>query len=656
MKEKTYWEHKMKINKTFLLHSGLIFTIFVLFSMPIFAQAEKSNQPHTKQISSVAISNDAFFTGSDDGSIIKWSDDGTGEHYQVSELGIKLMALNPNGYEIAIYETDGFAVHRISVWNWKTKSRKFAKRFTDSITFLSYTQNGTYLMAGTTSVDGLLFLNVQNGTPLSVIKESTGIVSAAKSGNTKLVTYDQQGFIKYYSITDGNKITQFQCEPNLNDTSFVHRNGRYLVGTKNNSIYIVDATDGKTKNIILSDKPVIISSDDGNFYYIENDKENYCSSIKTVELSKSENQFEETLVKQFDFPENASNFSGENINKSIIVDQIAYFMMNNGSIFSSGVEFSDQVITSFMFTEQSDFQIADIEIVDDIFFILVNGKLLKGTIMSENTESVNAVDATNITVTKNKELILWTKNEDLPIYLFKDGQIQELFTPELPVNSLNVSAKSSTDNKIIVTMGNQTVSIYDLDTKDYDTLYSGTGLQDAILIEDTIYASKTALTAPNSALISINVETKETVPLPVSGQVIFNLTQRKSNGVSFIYGISNGIKEDGKKLTEIFSFNTDTKKYTPQLQWADEDTVAFLRFINGILYTNIGKSNARALDLASKKTSQLKRAASLPKKITGNKNYLVTLNQNGSITWYETGTNNRLETWHYSSENYLVER
>ena len=181
------------------------------------AQVQLSQQPHQSKIECMEFYGDDFYTGGDDGFIVKWLSDGNGEHFQVSDMKIKMMAIHPNGYEIAIYETDEFAIHRISVWNWKTKTRKFAKRFTDSITCLSYTAKGSYLMAGTTSVDGLLFLDINKGTPLSVLQANTGIVNLAKTGKKEstMLTYEEQGKIKYYSLTDGNMIREFKCESQL---------------------------------------------------------------------------------------------------------------------------------------------------------------------------------------------------------------------------------------------------------------------------------------------------------------------------------------------------------------------------------------------------------------------------------------------------------
>ena len=47
----------------------------------------------------------SYYTASDDGFVIKWSFDGQGEHYQFSDVSIKLLAVAPGGNEIAIYET-----------------------------------------------------------------------------------------------------------------------------------------------------------------------------------------------------------------------------------------------------------------------------------------------------------------------------------------------------------------------------------------------------------------------------------------------------------------------------------------------------------------------------------------------------------------------
>ena len=631
--------------------SFIIASVLILAGNVLMAQVQLSQQPHQSKIECMEFYGDDFYTGGDDGFIVKWLSDGNGEHFQVSDMKIKMMAIHPNGYEIAIYETDEFAIHRISVWNWKTKTRKFAKRFTDSITCLSYTAKGSYLMAGTTSVDGLLFLDINKGTPLSVLQANTGIVNLAKTGKKEstMLTYEEQGKIKYYSLTDGNMIREFKCESQLENPILVHNN-RFLVGTKNNKIYIVDATDGITKKIHQSDKTSLFCANDDELYYSENNSENYSLCLKKLELNKGDNRFESTLIKNFDFG------SSQSVSKAIVLNSIAYFGTTIGDIFSMGIESMEETVSALRYTEMPDYKITDIIIIDNDYFIAVNGKILSGTIMNQSLIKICETDNQNITATPEKDLILWTKGAGAEICILKktDSGYEEsyktIYTPTMPINSLSVWG-----DKILIVEGNSNVIVHDLVSESTTQLYSGTGLQDAVLVDSNmIYVAKTRVTNPNSALISINMTTKETVPISINGEIMFSLT-KKTPTSKIIYGISNEIKE-GKKLTKIFSYATDTKKYETKIQWGDEDSTAFLKFINGMLYTNIGKTGTISLDLSNKKKSQLKRSASLPDQIAGNKMYVATLNKDGSITWYNSASNTRIETWYYTNDGYIQVR
>ena len=112
----------------------------------MFAQSHISTQSHSGSVSNVAYLEDSdgsVFSAGKDGFLIKWTEDGMGEHYQISELPIKMIARSPNGSEIAVYESDGASLNRVSVWNWKNFTRKYAFRFTDSLTSLSYSAKGT---------------------------------------------------------------------------------------------------------------------------------------------------------------------------------------------------------------------------------------------------------------------------------------------------------------------------------------------------------------------------------------------------------------------------------------------------------------------------------------------------------------------------------
>ncbi len=636
----------MKTKKIFF-----ILTILIIQTL-LFAQVQKSMQPHQGKVQSIVVSNDTFFTAGDDGFVIKWLPDGNGEHFQISDLEIKLLAISPNGTDIAVYETDGFSVHRISEWNWKTLTRKSAKRFTDSIVSLEYSAKGTYLMAGTSSVDGMLFLDPKNKlTPLSVVKESTGNVSVAKTGATEktVLMYSPQGTLTYYNLSDGSKVQEFDTEMLLEQPTLLYNNV-YLVGSKNNNINIIKATTGEISATIPSKNPIILKSNGNDLYYVELDEVNDRFILKQVPLKKSDLQFIPVELQYFTI----GNF--EEITSSIYSTQNGIiYGTDKGAIYITGVYPSDEAVNIDLpkHTETAHNKISDIEIIDNKYYFISHNNIYVGqTLQTEISLLAENVNATNLLAVDN-DLILWSLNDTKPVYKLhfaEDGsnQLTELFIVDKPITSLSANSKA-----VVTITGNSNVYLYTFEKNTNEEIYSSSGLQDAILYDDeNLFVAKTAVTNPTSALINININTKETVPHPVKGDIMFSLETQEKSGTKQIYGVSI-VSSNGKKTTEIFSYTPATKSYSPLLQWADEDTSAFVKVINGIIYTNIAKSGARSLNLSTKKSATLKRSASLPKDIVGNKSYLATVNQDGSITWYNTSTNAKLDNWNLTAEDYV---
>ena len=637
----------MKLKKLFCT-----LLIFFIPTLMIFAQTQKSMQPHNGKVQSIVEFGENFFTAGDDGFVIKWLPDGTGEHFQISDLEIKLVAVSPNGTDIAVYETDGFSIHRVSEWNWKTLTRKSAKRFTDSIVSLEYSAKGTYLMAGTSSVDGMLFLDPKTKlTPLSVVKESTGTVTVAKTGKTEktVLMYNPEGILSYFNLADGSKVQEFECTALLEQPTLLYNNV-YLAGVKNDSINIVKATTGELSTTIPAKNPIILKSDASDLLYVEFDEENDRFILKQVPLKKSDLQFIPVELQYFTMGdiEEISVATYSELNGLV-------YGTNSGALFQNGLYPSSEAIdiTLTRVTEPAHHRISDIIFVDTNYYFITNNNIYTGKILEKETSILaENINSTNL-VSLGNDLILWSANESKPVYklvMNDDGStdLVQLFEIDKPITSLTVSQKG-----IVTITGNSNVYLYDFEKNTNEAIYSSSGLQDAILVDDeNIFVAKTAVTNPTSALINININTKETVPHPVKGDIMFSLESQEKAGTKQIYGVSI-ITSNGKKTTEIFSYVPSTKTYSPLLQWADEDTSAFVKVINGVIYTNIAKSGARSLNLSTKKSASLKRSASLPKDIAGNKNYIVTVNQDGSLTWYNNTTSAKLENWNFTAEDYI---
>ena len=67
----------------------------------IYAQSHNSSQGHEEQVNCIGTVSglnydQSFFTAGQDGFIIKWSSDNQGEHYQITDVGIKFISIPKN--------------------------------------------------------------------------------------------------------------------------------------------------------------------------------------------------------------------------------------------------------------------------------------------------------------------------------------------------------------------------------------------------------------------------------------------------------------------------------------------------------------------------------------------------------------------------------
>ena len=106
--------------------SKILYILISLITITAHAQAYVSTQSHEGKVNciqSFETSNNpdtSFYSAGNDGFLVKWSSDGMGEHYQVSDLQVQKVARNPVSGDVAVYETDGISVHRVTVIDPRT--------------------------------------------------------------------------------------------------------------------------------------------------------------------------------------------------------------------------------------------------------------------------------------------------------------------------------------------------------------------------------------------------------------------------------------------------------------------------------------------------------------------------------------------------------
>ena len=619
-----------------------------LITFSLSAQSHISTQPHQAEVTKIAPASargtdGSYFTASDDGFVIKWTFDGQGEHYQFSDVSIKLLAVSPSGNEIAIYETDGGSINRITVWDWKTLSRKYLKKFSDSITSLAYSANGTYLIAGTATVDGAVFIRTQGWQLVDKIKANTGIVNYIHTSSTEktCVFYSPSGALSFYNFTTGKLKQKMQILKGLTQTVMYNEN-RFFAGVRDNTIYITAS--GKTIASVPANNPIIISTEaDYNLYYLETDgRGNY--EVKMLESMEDNKVSNPRLVKSLKGPR------GSAVVTAAVKDATnIYFGGKNGSVYKSEVEATITTNTMVELSDNTYSKINGMAPAENDFFFLTTNSIYRS---SYDTGVISKLASTSgesdIIAYKDNSVILWTQSDKTPVKLINLDKKSStvLFTPKSSVQKVRLCTVEGKDYLIEIE-SNSVVNLYDFESGSFSEVYSGTGIQDAVYMNNKlIYIAKSAATNPQTPLLYVNPETMETVPVNIKANVTYAL----STDGKTIYGLYI-LSDDTGRNTYVFSYNVYTKQMTNILKFAEEDSEASTYLNGNTLFTNIGRNKFYCYNLSTKKRFAYNRSASIPKSICVNTKRAVILNSNGSISWCGTSDSKLLADWYLTKDD-----
>lgn len=609
--------------------------------LAVYAQPHISAQAHEDAVTVLTLpdKDGAFYSAGKDGFLTKWTQDNLGEHYQLTDLEIRMAAVHPNGTDVAVYETDGYTLHRVSVWNWKTQTRRYAKRFNTTITYMNYTAKGSYLVVGTASVSGSFFFESGSGRQVKKIQEATGIVSLFVTGQSErsAAAYSPSGMITYYNMSNGTQKTQFPAEPGLSQLCFFNNN-LFLAGVKDGAIYITDALSGTLVTRIAADNPILIPNPaDTGLYYIES-----AQSAFTIRYIQNNNN---TAVNA---PVTVRTFSGPERNAVTAAVKTADTVIaatTDGNLFSIPIGASQTAQDAQQITENRYQKIYDIVSTGESFYFLTANTVYSSSYttgaVSRVTENMNY---TNFAVYKDT-LIFWTKGSREPIRQTapKTNAAKILFTPRNDIQNLQVYG-----DVLLYIEGSSTVNTYNMTTGIQTEMYRGTGIQDAVMYGNQMIIAKSAASAPQSALISVDVTTKETVMLPVTGDVAYSLAYDPAVTNAPVYYIA--VSADGSSAkTTVNAYYPSRRSSTQILQLSDEDVSAFTYLYGTTLYTNIGKTQVRSYNIQSRRELRLNRSASLPLKITRNRTHAAVLNRDGSISWYRQGSGTILADWYLTT-------
>lgn len=639
----------------FLLIVQIVQTL--LATSVIFAQAHISSASHRSSVNVIKNINDemslnkSYFTAGKDGFLIRWSDNNEGAHYQISDLEIKCIAIAPNKNDIAVYETNGGLINRVSVWDWANLKRKYARRFKDSIMSLDFSARGTYLIIGTATIDGVVFLRSDTGAPINKLSDNTGVVTMIQTSATEktAVFYCPTGSISYYNLSTGKLKQKITTENNLDQVTMFN-NSMFLAGVKGSTIYVMSAVTGKTLATFSASKPLFLGGTkptDSILYYLQDDEKGGYT-LEMLEAKSNTQVNEPKLIKEYYGPRGSKAITCGTRNSSDII-----LGGGDGTIYQTDMVSYGNADPLNAVTENTYEKILDVQPFGDGFCFLTEESVFHSTyedgdveIIATNNNGYNSV------LPYGDRVILYEKDGRVPVILTGSSGIQELFTPKSSLQSLKLNG-----NNLIEMESGSTVNIFDMDTKTLKEVYNGSGLQDAIVSYEqqpnsnmSLYISKSASTPPNSTLLKIDTKTLETVPINFGGNVVFALNNYQNE----LFGISIQV-DNNTKNTVVFRYNPLQKRKSTILRIADEDNGAFTYLSYPFLYTNIGKDSIRSYNILRNQNTVYKRSSSIPYKVCQNSNKTAILNNDGSVAWYTPDNQKPLAVWYYTKDGQWYE-
>ena len=564
----------------------------------------------------------SFFAAGKDGFITRFSyRTMKPETWQVSTIPIKRIAVHPKKTFIAVYETDGFSIHTISLWDWQTKKQLYAKRFTSSVVSLSWSAQGTYLFIGTTSTEGITVLDA-SGKIKKVYPRPPGIVLLAATGPSEksIVTYGETGRLVYADIAKKSILTQYETEDRLESPELI-KNYTQIIGYKNGNVVVVKAASGEVlksypaRSALFAGKitdslPVWIEKGDAR---------------RTWHLCQGDKK-----SPAFSLPHPAAITAARHVDAAVVIgtdDGRLYRLKQN----------SDATISLTELNIDTLMQVRDICTKDSKIYMLSGSTLYAAASPADKPEPViQSVSGERCTVYGNG-FLFWSAEKNAPLYYAEEGQTPTiLYRPRERLNSVSVY-------KDTIAAVQAFSGLVLLDGKSGKQLftYQAAGLQDAVQVDDTfVLITKSTGGIIRQPLLLIDIRTGETIPLNMEGDIAFSA--QANNKVKNTFSCFR-LKTEKTTQTDLMTMKIDTthparSSFTAALSYGDENLQASLYDDGYAVLTNLGKNQLSYYDKKRRVIRQLPRDYALSRKALMTDTYIVSVNYDGSLSWLNRRT------------------
>jgi hypothetical protein len=577
------------------------------------------------------------------------------ERFQLSSYSLVSMARRPGETQIALIESDGLGLYRISAWDYAEKQNLFTLRFRDPISYITYSAGGNFIIVSRSARTGVVFVHPETGDILRSPEDFSEPVSFAATGRSErtMISYSPSGVLSYWELESGEEIRRFTAPSNIK-SPILFGNNRFFGGFDNHALVILDAVSG---NEILRDSQV----PRGVLYPVGQEQAEF------ICLSLEENpriiRYGFTSAGNLEIRGRGSipwdrNSGPPVVTSAVVAGNVSVLGTADGRIWSM-TEYG--TARTFAFAEQlavreagaSGKSLSIITANDFLGFIPLdfNKFIDQEPIPLEDAEGYTHIAAEADPRAPYGTFLFWQPedNRSVPaVRRYPGGSRFTLddLTRQFPFRSAVVLGSQAL---FLDSVGN--ITVVSLDTGAVLFSFSAAGALDAAFMDARNIVIGRSAVLGNTPFLKVDITTGETVPMAYPAAIGARI-YRGESGALYGAAVTGGA---GSVRTGILRLNTaDPTRSTRLVEYQGEDTGFGVAESGGVLASTIGGDGVTLY--GAQGLTAFERSPGLPLRLIGGGDRFVTLDAEGNVSWHDNQTGELLALLRFYPDEWVLEQ
>ena len=604
------------------------------------------NSSHSGRINRI-VYNEAqhlLFTAGEDGTVRIWEpEEGRLQRLlRLSRLPLRLMAVRPDSEQVAAVESDSLQAFRLDVWDTRREARVFETDLRDPPLFLGFSPLGRWLVYGRPEYDSLVFLDTRTWTRAPVLTQGFGIVSFAlvSRNERNVMAYQSSGWITYLEIGTGRTLRRLKAPVELAAIS-VSPDNLHLAAAQGDNLVVVDLLSGElvAQVSLPGIQAIDFAPQGGEIACLAEGRLSLWSFARRALTPRA--PVESPLFRGL----TALTFAGTRLYAGDDGGGIPYLYPGG----RDGLLAADRLLP-----------ISDIGLAEGVLAALGPGEVVG--LFSDLLAAAGAAGAAppgspgqlvlkswpnpypaggRLEVAGDGSLFLWTNGDQPGAFTQLDlgnGQPLRVFADfGSPLMQLEVSPEG-----IIAIEKSGLCRILDRSSLETVFQYWAPGMNRLVAAGgELLIGGRSALSGNGSPLLRINRWTGETVSIPDSASIVYDLLFDPREGWLFSLGVERGAQRPQTVLKMHYGLGYGQERVIFRFEGEDLNGSMAAQQGGGMnLYFSVGDGSVTAWN--GYRLDPLQASGSAPRRLYLSGDLLVALNRDSSLTAWDTRSRKRL--------------